>query len=89
MPLKPSFVVVVVPLITLMSIAPAYAYICLNLPFTHTVLVLQRCGRVDDQIELLQQKIRLIDEGFGGRPMKLARSKGKNLYVSIDQEKAR
>lgn len=51
----------------------------------------QRCGRIDDQIELLQYKLKLIEEGqaFGGRRTKIARSQGKKFHVSIDQEKSR
>ncbi|RWR85808.1 protein POLLENLESS 3-LIKE 2 [Cinnamomum micranthum f. kanehirae] len=51
----------------------------------------QRCGRTDDQIELLQYKLKLIEEGqaFGGRRTKIARSQGKKFHVSIDQEKSR
>ncbi|XXG74653.1 hypothetical protein AAC387_Pa07g3322 [Persea americana] len=51
----------------------------------------KRCGRTDDQIELLQYKLKLIEEGqaFGGRRTKIARSQGKKFHVSIDQEKSR
>ncbi|XP_077243901.1 protein POLLENLESS 3-LIKE 2-like [Tasmannia lanceolata] len=51
----------------------------------------KKCDRIDDQIELLQYKLMLIEEGlaFGGKKMKIARSQGKRFYVSIEQERAR
>ncbi|CAL9158593.1 unnamed protein product [Musa hybrid cultivar] len=51
----------------------------------------KKCGRIDDQIELLNFKLKMIDEGlaFGGRRTKLTRSKGKKFHVSLDHEKSR
>ncbi|XP_077243900.1 uncharacterized protein LOC143884293 [Tasmannia lanceolata] len=51
----------------------------------------KKCGRIDDQIELLQHKLKLIEEGlaFGGKKMKIARSQGKRFHLSIEQERAR
>ncbi|URE06607.1 Tetratricopeptide repeat [Musa troglodytarum] len=51
----------------------------------------KKCGRIDDQIELLNFKLKMIDEGlaFGGRRTKLTRSKGKKVHVSLDHEKRR
>ncbi|KAJ0975751.1 hypothetical protein J5N97_017716 [Dioscorea zingiberensis] len=52
----------------------------------------KKCGRIQDQIELLNRKLKLIDEGlvFGGRSVKTRKSRWKKLsYVSEGQEKAR
>ncbi|XP_058100142.1 uncharacterized protein LOC131244679 [Magnolia sinica] len=51
----------------------------------------KRCNRVDEQIVLLEHKLKLIEDGlaFGGKKTKIARSQGKKFHVSIDQERAR
>ncbi|CAN6460334.1 unnamed protein product [Victoria cruziana] len=51
----------------------------------------KKCGRVEEQIELLKQKLRMIYQGeaFNGRPTKTARSHGKKFQVSIKQETSR
>ncbi|KAK1347087.1 Protein SULFUR DEFICIENCY-INDUCED 1 [Heracleum sosnowskyi] len=51
----------------------------------------KKCGRIDEQIVLLKQKLRLIyrGEAFNGRPTKTARSHGKKFQVSIRQETSR
>lgn len=51
----------------------------------------KKCGRTEEQIELLKRKLRLIYQGeaFNGRPTKTARSHGKKFQVSIKQETAR
>ncbi|CAL0306019.1 unnamed protein product [Lupinus luteus] len=51
----------------------------------------KKCGRVEDQIELLKKKLRMIYQGgaFNGKPTKTARSHGKKFQVSIKQETAR
>lgn len=51
----------------------------------------KKCGRVDEQIELLRQKLRMIYQGevFHGKPTKTARSHGKKFQVSIKQETSR
>ncbi|CAI8612594.1 unnamed protein product [Vicia faba] len=51
----------------------------------------KKCGRVDEQIDLLKRKLRLIYQGdaFNGRTTKTARSHGKKFQVSIKQETAR
>ncbi|KAI4356440.1 hypothetical protein L6164_000462 [Bauhinia variegata] len=51
----------------------------------------RKCGRVDEQIELLKRKLRLIYQGeaFNGKPTKTARSHGKKFKVSIKQESSR
>ncbi|KAI4354418.1 hypothetical protein L6164_003280 [Bauhinia variegata] len=51
----------------------------------------KKCGRTDDQIELLKRKLRLIYQGeaFNGKPTKTARSHGKKFQVSIKQESSR
>lgn len=54
-------------------------------------LMLQRCGRLDDQIALLKHKLHLIHQGmaFNGKRTKTARSQGKKFQVSIEQEATR
>ncbi|XP_057757368.1 protein SULFUR DEFICIENCY-INDUCED 1-like [Arachis stenosperma] len=51
----------------------------------------KKCGRIDEQIELLKRKLRLIYQGeaFNGRTTRTARSHGKKFQVSIKQETAR
>lgn len=51
----------------------------------------KKCGRVDEQIELLRQKLRMIYDGdaFNGKSTKTARSHGKKFQVSIKQETSR
>ncbi|CAK8541533.1 unnamed protein product [Lathyrus sativus] len=51
----------------------------------------KKCGRVEEQIDLLKRKLRLIYQGeaFNGRTTKTARSHGKKFQVSIKQETAR
>ncbi|KAH9307904.1 hypothetical protein KI387_035815, partial [Taxus chinensis] len=51
----------------------------------------KRCGRLDDQIVLLKQKLNLIHQGmaFNGKRTKTARSQGKKFQVSIEQETTR
>lgn len=55
------------------------------------VVIKQKCGRVEEQIDLLKRKLRLIYQGeaFNGRTTKTARSHGKKFQVSIKQETAR
>jgi len=54
-------------------------------------LLLQRCGRLDDQIGLLKHKLFLIQKGlaFNGKRTKTARSQGKKFQVSVEQEATR
>ncbi|XP_031111677.1 protein SULFUR DEFICIENCY-INDUCED 1-like isoform X2 [Ipomoea triloba] len=51
----------------------------------------KKCGKMEEQIALLKQKLRQIYEGktFHGRPTKTARSHGKKFQVSVKQETAR
>ncbi|KAJ4975715.1 hypothetical protein NE237_000821 [Protea cynaroides] len=51
----------------------------------------KRCGRFEEQIQLLQHKLKLVEEGsaFGGKRTKIARSQGRKLHVTIDQERSR
>ncbi|MCD7449258.1 Protein SULFUR DEFICIENCY-INDUCED 1 [Datura stramonium] len=51
----------------------------------------KKCGKVDDQIMLLKQKLRQIHEGklFNGKPIKTARSHGKKIQVTLTQETSR
>ncbi|KAL8101998.1 hypothetical protein AgCh_033777 [Apium graveolens] len=51
----------------------------------------KKCGRIDEQIVMLKQKLRMIyrGEAFNGRPTKTARSHGKKFQVSVKQETSR
>ncbi|KAJ6846233.1 protein SULFUR DEFICIENCY-INDUCED 1-like [Iris pallida] len=51
----------------------------------------KKCGQIDDQINLLKQKLRAIYQGeaFHGKMTKTARSHGKKFQVSVKQETAR
>lgn len=51
----------------------------------------KKCGKVDEQIALLKQKLSQIYQGqvFNGKPSKTARSHGKKFQVSVRQETAR
>jgi len=51
----------------------------------------QKCGKIEEQIELLKRKLRLIYQGeaFNGRTTRTARSHGKKFQVSVKQETAR
>lgn len=66
-----------------------YVYALLSL-FLH-LPVLQRAGRIEEEIEMLQSKLKHIDEGiaFGGRRTKTARSQGKKVQITVEQERSR
>ncbi|XP_024022818.1 protein POLLENLESS 3 [Morus notabilis] len=51
----------------------------------------KRAGRNKEEIEMLENKLKCIEEGtaFGGRRIKTARSQGKKVHITIEQEKAR
>lgn len=51
----------------------------------------KKCGMVEEQIELLKQKLKMIclGEAFNGKITKTARSHGKKFQVSIQQEMSR
>ncbi|KAF2284501.1 hypothetical protein GH714_025878 [Hevea brasiliensis] len=51
----------------------------------------KKCGKVEEQIDLLKRKLRLIYQGeaFNGKPTKTARSHGKKFQVSVKQETSR
>ncbi|KAI4356439.1 hypothetical protein L6164_000461 [Bauhinia variegata] len=50
-----------------------------------------KCGRTDEQIELIKKRLRLIYQGdaFNGKTTKTARCHGKKLKISIQQETSR
>ena len=52
---------------------------------------LQKCGKLEEQIELLKQKLRMIYQGeaFNRKPTKTARSHGRKFQVTIQQETSR
>ncbi|XP_008796669.2 protein SULFUR DEFICIENCY-INDUCED 1-like [Phoenix dactylifera] len=51
----------------------------------------KKCGRIEEQIELLKQKLRMIclGETFNGKSTKTARSHGKKFQISIQKETSR
>uniref|UniRef100_A0ACD5TFD7 Uncharacterized protein n=1 Tax=Avena sativa TaxID=4498 RepID=A0ACD5TFD7_AVESA len=51
----------------------------------------KKCGKVEEQIDLLKQKLKMIclGEAFNGKITKTARSHGKKFQVSIQQEMSR
>ncbi|KAL2931084.1 Protein POLLENLESS 3-LIKE 2 [Bienertia sinuspersici] len=51
----------------------------------------KRCGRLDDQVALLKNKLYLIQQGLAlnGKQTKTARSQGKKFQVSVEQEATR
>ncbi|KAG8372751.1 hypothetical protein BUALT_Bualt12G0099400 [Buddleja alternifolia] len=51
----------------------------------------KKCGKVDEEIELLKQKLRMIGQGeaFNGKPTKTARSHGRKFQVTVKQETSR
>ncbi|RVW25549.1 Protein sulfur deficiency-induced 2 [Vitis vinifera] len=51
----------------------------------------KKCGKLEEQIELLKQKLRMIYQGeaFNRKPTKTARSHGRKFQVTIQQETSR
>ncbi|GLU08726.1 hypothetical protein SLE2022_256220 [Rubroshorea leprosula] len=51
----------------------------------------KKCGKIEEQIQLLKQKLRMIYQGeaFNGKPTKTARSHGRKFQVTIKQETSR
>lgn len=52
--------------------------------------IFQRSGRIEEEIQMLQLKLKRI-EGipFGGRRTKIARSQGKKVQITVEQEISR
>ncbi|KAF4376936.1 hypothetical protein F8388_022652 [Cannabis sativa] len=51
----------------------------------------KRAGRIEEEIEMLQIKLKRLEEGsaFGGRRTKTARSQGKKVHITVEQERSR
>ncbi|GLT52305.1 hypothetical protein SLA2020_256530 [Shorea laevis] len=51
----------------------------------------KKCGKIEEQIQLLKQKLRMIYQGeaFNGKTTKTARSHGRKFQVTIKQETSR
>nr|XP_008383466.2 protein POLLENLESS 3-like [Malus domestica] len=51
----------------------------------------KRSGRIEEEIELLESKLKHIDEGvaFCGRRTKTARAQGRKVQITVEQERAR
>lgn len=54
------------------------------------LIFFQRSGRIEEEIQMLQLKLKRI-EGipFGGRRTKIARSQGKKVQITVQQEISR
>ncbi|KAL0534797.1 hypothetical protein IC582_029091 [Cucumis melo] len=51
----------------------------------------KRSGRIEEEIDMLQCKLKQIEDGtvFGGKKTKAARSQGKKVQITVEQEKSR
>ncbi|CAH9053596.1 unnamed protein product [Cuscuta epithymum] len=51
----------------------------------------KRSGRIEDEIGLLELKLKKVEEGmnFGGKKTKTARSQGKRIEITLDKEYSR
>ncbi|KAL9382899.1 hypothetical protein Peur_023222 [Populus x canadensis] len=51
----------------------------------------KRSGRIEEEIEMLQCKLKLIEEGiaFSGKKTKTARSHGRKIQITVEQERSR
>ncbi|KAK4837652.1 hypothetical protein QYF36_007295 [Acer negundo] len=51
----------------------------------------KRSGRIEEEIEMLKHKLQNIEGGiaFGGARTKMARSQGKKIQITIEQERSR
>jgi hypothetical protein len=56
-----------------------------------TFMLNQKCGRTEEQIEMLTMKLRIVDEELasGRWKAKLSKSQGRVVYLSLRDEKAR
>ena len=52
---------------------------------------LQKSGRIQEEAELLEHKLKVIEQGmgFGGRIVRAKRVQGKHVTMTVEQEKAR
>lgn len=55
------------------------------------VMLVQRSGRVDEEIAMLHHKLKQIEDGitFVGRSTKQARSQGRKIQITAEQEISR
>ncbi|CAK7345890.1 unnamed protein product [Dovyalis caffra] len=51
----------------------------------------KRSGRIEEEIEMLHRKLKHIEEGiaFSGKKTKTARSQGRKIQISVEQERSR
>lgn len=51
----------------------------------------QRSGRIEEEIEMIEHKLKNIEEGiaFGGKKTKTARSQGKKVEITLEKEYSR
>lgn len=59
--------------------------------FLDIPILLQRSGRIEEEIEILQRRLKHLEEGiaFGGMRTKTARSQGKKVQITVEQERSR
>lgn len=52
---------------------------------------LQKSGRIEEEAELLEHKLKTFEQGmgFGGRIIRAKKVQGKHVTMTIEQEKAR
>lgn len=67
-----------------------FSPIVLSFEWIH-IRIWQKCGKLDEQVDLLKQKLRMIHQGeaFNGKPTKTARSHGRKFQVTVKQETSR
>ncbi|KAL0305412.1 UNVERIFIED_CONTAM: putative 3-hydroxyisobutyrate dehydrogenase, mitochondrial [Sesamum radiatum] len=51
----------------------------------------KQSGRIEEEIEMLQLKLKQVEEGiaFGGKRTKMARSQGKKIHITVEKEYSR
>lgn len=64
---------------------------CLLKSLTFLLPFRQRSGRIEEEIEMLQEKLKNIEDRkcFSGSRLKMARSQGKKIQVTVDEERSR
>lgn len=66
-------------------------YLCCDHSLSINAFLMQQSGRMEEEIELLQYKLRQVEEGmaFSGRKTKIARSQGKKVQITVQKEYSR
>lgn len=68
-----------------------YSWFFISVTILLLFVFLQRSGRIEEEIKLLELKLKSIEEGiaFGGKKTKIARSQGKKVHITIEKEYSR